>query len=176
MNERNKNPEYDIMAMIAKPLYFGMMVNILLPAGLLFICYYLSNNYQLDNQIPDLANSLFYIFAFLALAQGGLALWWRNKKYAAPMIRRPETFEADFTHGLLDRSRPIFLLIASSAGWGLIYFFLTARFQEAAMFVVYSFVLFQVVRPRIGMVEKLLAEQEELVAQGRFREGGLELR
>ncbi len=176
MNIRGNEPEYDLTAIIVKPLYFGMMVNILLPAALLFICYYVNNNYQFENRLPDLANTLFYVFAFLALAQGGLALWWRSKRYAAPMIRRQETFEADFAHGLLERSKPIFMLIASSAGWGFLYFFLTARFGETAMFVVYSFVLFQFVRPRLSMVEKLLVQQEELVAQGHFRTGGLELR
>ena len=80
--------DYDLAAMIARPLYFGMMFNIVVPAALLFGCHYLSSNSYMANHIPGIANELFYIFAFLALGQAALALWWRNRRMEQPMVKR----------------------------------------------------------------------------------------
>lgn len=165
--------EYDMTAMIAKPLYFGMLVNVLVPAGLLFICYYLEKNYYVDDSIPGMANALFYIFCALAFVQAAAALWWRNKSYNTPMIRREESFEYDLTTEIQRRSRPVFLLISSISIWGYIYFGLTGRFTESVVFVVFSFVVFQFVRPRYGSLKRLIYRQEQYVKVGEFMGGGL---
>jgi uncharacterized membrane protein len=165
--------DYDVTAMIAKPLYFGMLVNILIPAALLFICYYLERNYYVENRIPGAANALFYIFCAVAFAQAVTALWWRNKSHNAPMIRREESFEYDVTTELLRRSKPVFLLIASISVWGYIYFGLTGRFSESVVYVVFSFIVFQFVRPRYGSVERLIYRQEQFVKVGEYMGGGL---
>ena len=57
-----RDTEYDLAAMIARPLYFGMMFNIIIPAALMFGCFYLSNNSYMANHIPGIANGLFYVF------------------------------------------------------------------------------------------------------------------
>jgi hypothetical protein len=158
----------DLTGIIVKPLYFGLFVNILVPMVLLLLCYYLDQRGGVVNRVPGMANTLFYIFGVLSLAEAGFALWWRTKLYAQPMIRRRETFEEDFSKALLERSRPIFLVIASISVYGLIYFLLTARFNEAVFLVVFSFLVFQVVRPRYGMVRKLIAYQQKLAEQGKF--------
>ena len=84
------------------------------------------------------------------------------------MIRRAETFETDFASGLLRRTRPVFLVIASVCLYGYVYFLVTGRFQEAVFFVVFSFVVFQVVRPRYGWARKLIAYQKGLADSGKF--------
>ncbi len=173
MRRAYDDDEYDLTAMIAKPLYFGMLVNVMIPAGLLFVCYYTSNRYHPENHIPGLANALFYIFAAISLGQAGLALWWRSRRLSRPMVRRRESFEHDITTELSSRSRSIFLLIAAISLWGYVYFFLTGRFTESVVFVVFSFVVFQVVRPRYGSVGRLIAYQEKLVENGEFMPGGL---
>jgi len=165
--------EYDLTGMIAKPLYFGMMFNLMIPAGLMFLCYYVNNRFHPENHIPEIANALFYIFAALSLVQAGLVLWWRNKRLEQPMVRREESFEHDIATELFRRSKPVFLLIAAITLWGYIYFFLTGRFAESVVFVVFSFVVFQVVRPRYGSVRKLIAYQQKLVKRGEFIGGGL---
>lgn len=171
--DHENDREYDLTSMIVKPLYFGMLVNIVLPAGLLFVCWFVYNRYYPANHVPSLANTLFYIFCAIALAQAGLALWWRNRKFREPMVRRPESFEHDVGTELFARSRPVFLLIAAITVWGYIYFLLTGRFHESVVFIIFSFVVFQVVRPRYGSVRKLIEHQEKLVKEGRLIGGTL---
>ncbi len=165
--------DYDLAAMIARPLYFGMMFNIVVPAALLFGCHYLNSNTYMTNHIPDIANGLFYVLAFVGLGQAALALWWRNRSMAKPMVKRVESFEQDIGNELLVRSKPVFLLIAAITLWGNGYFLLTGRFTESVVFVVFSFVVFQVVRPRYGSVRKLIRYQQALVDRGEFMGGGL---
>jgi hypothetical protein len=189
IHDHENDREYDLTSMIVKPLYFGMLVNIVLPAGLLFVCWFVYNRYYPENHIPSVANTLFYVFCAFALAQAGLALWWRNRKFREPMVRRPESFEHDvgtelFARSrpvflliaaitLFARSRPVFLLIAAITLWGYIYFLLTGRFHESVVFIIFSFVVFQVVRPRYGSVRKLIEHQEKLVREGRLVGGSL---
>ena len=172
-HDREPDTEYDLTAMIARPLYFGMMFNIVIPAALLFGCYYLSNKTHMANHIPGIANELFYVFAVAALGQAALALWWRNQRMARPMVKREESFEHDIATELFKRSKPVFLLIAAITLWGYAYFLLTGRFTESVLFVVFSFVVFQVVRPRYGSVRKLIRYQQALVDRGRLMGGGL---
>lgn len=158
----------DLARILVKPLYFGLVVNIVIPMGLLFVCFYINNSSYIESRVEGFSNTLFYIFAVLALAEAGFALWWRSRLFDKPMIRRAETFEGDFVQALMARTKPVFILIASISIYGYVYFFLTGRFTEAVLFVVFSFLVFQVVRPRYGMLKKLLARQEQLVKQGKF--------
>jgi len=167
--------DFDVTGMVAKPLYFGMLINVMLPGGLLFICFYINEHSPLANSIPAFANTLFYIFAVLSIAQAGLALWWRHKKFGEPMVRKMETMEQDLVRGIMACSRPSFLLIAAISLWGFIYFWLTGRFEETAMFVVFSFLVFQVVRPRHGAIRKLIDHQRKLAEQGDFARSELHL-
>ena len=169
--EHETDNQYDLSSMIIKPLYFGMVFNVIIPAGLLFVCHYVNNNYLPENHIPEWSNALFYIFCALALIQGGVALWWRNRILNAPMVRRQESFEHDIGSALFERLRPVFLFIAAITLWGFLYFVLTGRFEETVVFVVFSFVVFQVIRPRFGSVKKLIAHQQKLVDDGRFAQG-----
>jgi hypothetical protein len=165
--------EYDLPTMVAKPLHFGMFLNVIAPAGVLFLCYYIHNTYYPSNHIPELANTLFYVFAFLAVCQAGAALWLRNRRFREPMIRRQETFEDDMIREIAARAKAPFLLIAAISLWGYLYFFLTGRFQETAGFVLMSFIVFQVVRPRYGSIRKLVEYQQQLVEQGQFAKSSL---
>lgn len=159
---------YDLNRMIIKPLYFGLTVNVLIPMGLLLICFYIESNAMWYNRVGGAANTLFYIIVAFAVAQSGLALWWRGKLMDGPMIRRQETFEQDLTHALSQRSRKISLIIALIAVYAFVYFLLTARFKETVFLVFFSFIVFQIVRPRFGFLRKLIARQEELVKNGQF--------
>jgi len=160
--------DYDLSHIIAKPLYFGMGVNILLPAILLFLCFNFDGKGTIDNRIGELADPLFIVFVVLAVAEAGLALWLRQRLYRAPMIRSEASFEEDIQEQISKRSRPVFLIIASMSLWGLVYFFLTGRFEPVMLFVVLSFVVFQFVRPRAGGVRKIIRHQKTLIDQGQF--------
>ena len=172
MRLRDFELKYNVTSMITRPLYFGLMVNIMIPVGLLFICFLIDRRGFVPNKIPETANLVFWLFVVISLGQAALALWWRYKRFQAPMVRKEETFEADVASQVFKLSKPIFLLIASISIWTYVYFYLTGRFETSAVFVVGSFVVFQLVRPRYGSLYKLISRQEELVAQGKFRKGG----
>jgi len=175
MRQDDDYTDYDLTSMVAKPLYFGMLINIVLPGALLFVCYYIEQRTYMENRIPDSTDFVVILFAALSLVQAGLALWLRNKWFNEPMVRRMVTFEKDVQRELVARSRPIFLLIASISLWGFILFFLVAQFEFALAFALVSFVTFQVVRPRYGSVRKLLAHQKKLAEQGQFVQSGPEV-
>ncbi len=166
--DRSNYDERDLSQLIVKPLFFGLGVNIVIPVALLMVCYYLTNNSMIDNKLGDFANILFFIFGAIAVFGAVFSLWWYRKIVKRPMIRKVETFDDDFSSELVKRCRPVFLLIASIALLGITYFFLTGRFYETVVFVVFSFVVFQVVRPRFGSMRKLLKHQEKLVKEGKF--------
>jgi len=160
--------EFDLHHMIVRSLYFGLGVNVVVPVVGLFVCYWVGNNYVLDNQLGDQTDILFYVLGAVSIAQAGIALWWRSKILGKPMIRTQETFADDLSDGILAGSRPVFAIIAAISVWGYLFFYLTGFFREGAFFVVFSFLVFQVVRPRLGFVSKLIDRQKELVKQGKF--------
>ncbi len=160
--------DFDLNQIMVKPLYFGLFINVLIPAALLFGCYYLHQHSYVANRAGDFANALYYLIGALSIAQIGVALWWRHKRLEQPMIRCRETFQQDLGHGLLAGLRPVFLLIAGISGYGLIYFFLTGRFEESLFVVLLSFLAFQIVRPRTKSMMKVIEIQEDHVAAGRF--------
>ncbi|PWB74285.1 hypothetical protein C3F09_04210 [candidate division GN15 bacterium] len=163
-----QDDDYDLNRIIIRPLYFGLLANIVVPVALLFVCYYINNRGPRPNALGDASDMVFYIFLVLAVAECGLAIWWRTKLFKSPMIRTKETFERDFSDEYLRRSRPLFILIASISIYGYIYFYLTGQFNAAAWFVVGSFLVFQLVRPRHGLVRKLIDHQKQLVEKGQF--------
>ncbi|MEW6410842.1 MAG: hypothetical protein AB1483_00050 [Candidatus Zixiibacteriota bacterium] len=158
--------EFDLNRIIIKPLYLGLVVNVLVPMAILLVCYFLDKNQSWFNRIGEGANTLFYAIVAVSLAQAAVALWWRTQMMKKPMVRSKETFEDDLVHSLVARSKPIFYLIALIALWGFAYFYFTARFEETLMIVLFSFVVFQVVRPRFGFARSLIKAQKELVEKG----------
>ncbi|UCG62293.1 MAG: hypothetical protein JSV52_03145 [Candidatus Zixiibacteriota bacterium] len=161
--------EFDLNRIIIKPLYFGMAVNVLIPMGLLVVCYYFDRQQTLSNRIPEMAETLFWVLGGVSVAQAGVALWLRNKVMHQPMIRRKETFEDYLIDFMSSKSKSIFLIIAGIVLYGILYFYLTAQFEPLLFFVIFSFFAFQVVRPRFGFLRKVIARQKELVEQGSFR-------
>lgn len=161
--------QYDINRIIVKPLYFGMAINVLIPMGLLLVCYYLDRQQSWFNRVGDTANTIFYLLGAISIAQAGVALWWRNKLMHQPMIRRKETFEDDLIEFLTTKSKNIFVIISGISLYGILYFYLTARFEETMFFVIFSFLVFQVVRPRYGFIRRLIAQQTELMEKGQVR-------
>ena len=175
MTENNERSDVDLYQLMAAPLYVGLFVNVLLPMGLLFLCYYANQNFWVTNQVGDFADPLFWVAGILSIGQAGFALWWRTKRLQQPMIHRKETFQGDLKANLVRLLRPVFYLIAGISLYGFLYFYLTGRFDEAVFIVVFSFLVFQVVRPRMGMIKKIVSHQEELVKQNRFAPGSLHL-
>ena len=157
--------DLDMSRIIAKVLYLGMFINILIPGAVLAGCYMYDQNYPRYGAGGEFANMLFYLFAVIAVVQAGYAIWWRGKRYNEPIARSQESIEDDLAQGLRQASRPIFILIAAISGWGYLYFAITGRFKECLMFVMISFIVFQVVRPRYGTMKKVIDRQLELLGR-----------
>ena len=166
MNTESANNDYDLSAIIIKPLYFGLFINILIPMALLLICYYIETHDSPHNQLGLSATNYFYVFAVLAVVQAGAALWYRAKLMARPMIRSMVSAEADIKEQLLKRLRPIFMTVAAISLWGVAYYLLTGRFNEGLLFFVFSFVVFQFIRPRYGSMQKLIDRQVAMAERG----------
>lgn len=160
--------QIELHRIVARPLYFGLLANVIIPMGLLLACFYYDKSHDLENTLGDLANPLFYAFLVMGATEGAFAFWWRGKLLEKPMVRRKETFQEDVMQGLLRASRPIFIIIASISLYGYLYYFLTGRFTEAVFMVLFSFLVFQFVRPRFGSVKKLLDEQYKMAQEGKF--------
>ena len=157
--------KYNIHKMIIKPLYLGVFLNIMIPGALLFVCFYLTQNNLYTERIVSFesANMLFIVFALLSLINSGLALWMRQKLYLTPMVQNKEEFEKELTLALLEKMRSVYILITAISVYGVAYYFLTTRFEESAFFVVFSFLVFQVVRPRVGFTQKLIDAQLKML-------------
>lgn len=156
---------YDLNRIIVRSLYFGLLTNIIVPAVLLYGCFYLSGHRYMPNRLGEAGNWLYYVLVVISLLQGGLAVWWRQKRYARPMIRTQESMEQDLAQGLLVASRPVFVLIAAVSLWGCLYFLLTGRFNESVFLVLLSYLIFLVVRPRYGSLKRFVDRQQELFQQ-----------
>lgn len=158
----------ELHRILARPLYFGLICNVILPMGLLMACFYHDKYYDIENKLGDFADSLFYVFLVFAATEGAFAYWWRGKLLEKPMVHRKETFQQDVLIGLLRASRPVFILIASISLYGYLYYFLSGRFTEAVFMVLFSFIVFQFVRPRLGAVNKLIENQFQMAEAGKY--------
>ena len=166
--ENNIDDRFDLSRIIVKPLYFGLGVNVVIPGALLFICYYINERGGVENSLGDQANLFFYIFIALTVVIAFFALMKLKKNLLEPLIKSKETFQQDLIDSMVVHTRPVFTMISMIAVLGIIYFFLTGRFSEAVLFVVLSFIVFQLVRPRYGSLRKIIAKQQEYVEQGKF--------
>lgn len=161
--------DIDINRIISRPLYFALLVNVVLPMAGLFFCYYQDQSSTFSNTMGDFADIFFYLLCALALGHAAYGLWWRFKLNKTPMVRRVETFEEDISDFLNRKTRPIFLVVAAICLYGFLFFVLTGRFNEVVFLVFFSFIVFQVVRPRYGMIRKILKIQSDMVDRGEFR-------
>jgi hypothetical protein len=166
MNTESPDRDYDLSALIIKPLYFGLFINILIPMALLLICYYIETHDSPHNRLGFDATNYFYVFAVLAIIQAGGALWYRAKLMARPMIRSMANAEADIKEQLFKRLRLIFMIVAAISLWGVVFYFISGRFESGLLFVVFSFIVFQFIRPRYGSVQKLIDRQVAMANRG----------
>lgn len=165
-----RESDYNLTGIIAKPLYFGTFVNVILPGLLLLASFYFLKGKA--TPLVDLyyLNTIRTVVAVAALGHLAVVFWWRTKLYVTPMVRSKETFEADFREEYYQRTKPLFLAIASIALYAIVYIVLTGQFDNYFLAIfIYCFLVFQFVRPRYGLVQKLIERQEKLVAEGKFR-------
>lgn len=159
----------DINSVLVKPVLVGLIANVLLPAGMLLIAYYLNPpNLHADNAITNENISiLFWIFIAVAIADGAVAIFLKHRLITMPLISRPENFAADLTDGVFRNAIICYGLTAAISLYGLVLYLIGGSFQQFLFFVIISFVAFQVIRARPGFINKVIEAQEKFVDQGR---------
>jgi len=159
----------DLNRLLLKPVYIGLLMNILVPVILLGIVYYLdSNGYQKGSMKTNLYNIMFWVFCAVAIIEGILAFVFKQRLFFSPMIKANETFEEDLTSGFLTSSIVCYAFTSAIAIYGFLLFFMGGPFETAGLFVLISLIAYQFVRPRFKFAEKVVEAQEKLVAEGRF--------
>ena len=162
------NPEQFDEYQIMKPgLYLGMLLNVVAPAGYFFLIYYLNNQGGMTASISgDTANILFY--AFIAVSLGLIAASYlvREKLFKQPSL----TTSVGGTEVLTNRFKVICIIsgaiIEAIAVLGVVYFFMTARFQEGAILILIAAGAYQLIRPRPGAVVRFIELQVEMFNKG----------
>lgn len=159
----------DLNAVLMRPLYFGLFMNILTPAIFLGVAYYLdkSSGRDMPLQETDL-NLVFWVLTAVAIADGLAAYFLKRRLFFAPMIRAKESFSDDFAAGVFRNSLICYSLVTAIAVYGLAFYFLGGEFVHLFFFVFLSFSAFQLIRPRLGFLEKVLEAQEKHVEEGRL--------
>jgi hypothetical protein len=161
--------DVDINHILVKPVYFGLLMNIFVPVLILGIAYYLENSGGAQGTIQKSElNIFFWALAAVSLGDGVIAIYFKHKNFMAPMIRSKETFEEDLAWGVFTRSIICYSMTTAIAVYGLVFYFFGGSFMHLFFFVFLSFIAFQLIRPRYGFIEKVLAAQEKHVEEGRF--------
>ena len=167
MSSLSEDNDVDIHRVIARTIYFGMFTNVLAPMALLLVCFYLDKYRMVSNKVGDMGDTIFYLFAVLALGHVAFSFWSRYKAMLKPMVRSAETIEQDLAVELTRALRPTYLVVATISLYGCLYYYLTGRFRETVFIVLFSFLVFQVIRPRYGAVRKLISYQKSLLSEGK---------
>jgi hypothetical protein len=159
----------DLMRIMVKPLYWGLLINIFVPVLILGIAYYLDQSGRplSEMSLKDL-NIFFWSLVIVSIADGVVGFYFRQKQFLSPMIRSKETFEDDLAKGVFTNSIICYSFCMAIAIYGLVFYFLGGQFIELFFFIFLSFISFQLIRPRLGFLEKVLAAQEKHVEEGRF--------
>ena len=159
----------DLSHVLVKPLYMGLLINIFIPVLILGIAYYMESEHAIEARLStnDL-NLFFWALAAVAIADGAVAILLKQKRFFAPMIKSKETFEEDFEAGVFRGSIICYALTSMISVYGLVFYVLGRTLAHLFFFVFVSFIAFQLIRPRLGFLEKVLKAQEKHVKEGRL--------
>ncbi len=159
----------DINAVLLKPLYLGLLINIFIPVVIIGVAYYIEEGGGLTSTMaPENIELIFWILIAVAVIDGAVAIFLKQKLFFAPMIKSKESFAGDLKQGFFSKSIVCYGLIAAIAVYGLVLYFLGGTFNQLLFLVFISFIAFQLIRPRIKFAEKVLAAQERFVEEGQF--------
>jgi hypothetical protein len=159
----------DINHILVKPIYIGLLMNIFVPVTLLAVAYFLDKSRAAEPMNPaENLNIFFWALAALSIIDGAAAIYFRQKRFFSPMIRSKDKFEEDLAQGTFIASIICYSFTSAISIYGLVMYLLGGTFMNFMFFVFLSFVAFQLVRPRHGFMEKVIAAQEKLVDRGQF--------
>ncbi len=161
--------DVDVNDILVKPVYIGLLMNIFIPVAMLGLAYFLDKSRAMEPlDSGKNLNFFFWALAVVSVADGVAAIYFRQKRFFSPMIRSKETFKEDLSQGVFSGSIFCYAFTTAISIYGLVMYLMGGTFMNFMFFVFLSFIAFQLIRPRYGFMEKVIAAQEKFVAEGRF--------
>jgi hypothetical protein len=147
-------------------------MNIFAPVAFLAVAYYVDQTGGKTASLPhETLNVIFWVLTAVSVIDGALAIFLKQRLFYSPMVSSMETFEDDIVNRSFTASIVCFAITTAISVYGLVFYFLGGTFSNLLFFVFMSFIAFQLIRPRIGFMKKVIEAQEKHVAQGRFFRG-----
>ena len=121
----------DLNAVLIKPLYIGLLINIFIPVVIIGIAYYIEEGGGLTSTIPpENLELIFWFFVAVSVVDGAIAIFLKQKLFSAPMIKSKESFSEDFKQGFFSKSIVCYCLIAAISVYGLVLYILGGTFNQ----------------------------------------------
>lgn len=149
-----------------------MAINVFFPMTLLVIAYFMSQSSGRDiMEMTSQWNTIAWVLLAVAVVDGALAIFLRQKLFMAPLIRSEATFEEDLKAGATRASITCYAMTSAISIYGFVLFILSGDSRTMFLFILMSFIAFQIVKPRRGFIEKVIETQERHLAEGRLLTG-----
>lgn len=158
----------DVTKVTIKLTYFGLIFGVLSPGVFFAVGYALEGSERQLFSDPDGQQLFFWIFLSMSVIVGVAAFFLKKVIFTKPLINSERTFVSDFAEAMHLRSLILFGVTELIGVFGLAYFFMGGDLDGLMLFCLITVVVFQIIRPRPGFVEEILADQERLVSQGKF--------
>lgn len=160
--------DVNVIKVTFKLTYFGLIFGVLSPGAFLLLGYMMEGPGRQTFSDPDRQQLIFWVFLCLSVSVAVAAFFLKKIIFTKPLINSETTFAADFGEAMHMRSIILYAMIGSIAVFGLTFFFMGGDLDGLMIFCLISVVVFQIIRPRMGFVEEMLACQERLVSEGKF--------
>jgi len=101
------------------------------------------------------------------VVDGIVAILLKQKMFMVPLIRSEASFEDDLKTGAFRVSMTCYAMTTAISIYGFVLFLIGGDFRTMFLFILMSFIAFQLVKPRRGFIEKVIEAQERHLAEGR---------
>nr|MBN2277760.1 hypothetical protein [candidate division Zixibacteria bacterium] len=163
------NQNLDLNAILIKPIYISLAMNVFVPVIFLLVAYYVDHP-DLSHRGLEIAQLPILLWVLVAVSLGdiGMAVFLKRKLFFSPMIYSRETFVEDLARRTLTITIICTALTTAISVYGLVYYFIGGTFDHLLLFVFVSFIAYQLIRPRHGYMKKVVEAQERLMEEEKY--------
>jgi hypothetical protein len=142
---------------LKKILFWGMILNLGVPTGLLIIAYWLTAAGATLHLSPQSLNLIFLVFLVVSLGDLGAAAVLRFFLLSSARLAvQAEAKKVSVSAILFNTTMVIYALCLFSAVLGFFYFLFGGQIERGLLLLVFNLLGYQFLRPRPGLVKKLL--------------------
>lgn len=170
MNEASQtNPHgVDLYKILVKTTYLGLAVGFMPPGAYIIMAYMMNTPEWVAISAERYTETKMWIFIGLAVISAIWGIAIRKSIFKEPYILSKETFSKDFERGVKACTTILAILTGSIAVYGMMSFMFGGGLRAVMMFSIFSVIIFQLIRPRIEVLEDAYEKQTKLVSEGRF--------